>query len=294
VRKRAIFFGIILLSIVICSGCGRDRAFQGQRAYRHVEALLKLGPRPVGSVGNEKARAYIARTLKREGWTLFEDEFAYRGEKVRNLVAKKGSGPVVIIGTHYDTRPLADRDPLNRAQPVPGANDGASGVGVLLELARVLDRTCTDHYEVWLAFFDAEDRGDIDGWEWCVGSRHLAAKLVDEEGMHPEFVVVVDMVGDAHQEIYYEWSSTVWLSEKLWTIAEEEGYREYFIPQYRHFVVDDHSPFLEKGVPAALIIDLDYPYWHTGADTLDKISADSLHRVGDVLETLLEGELVAR
>jgi Zn-dependent M28 family amino/carboxypeptidase len=150
----------------------------------------------------------------------------------------------------------------------------------------VLDKSVTDRAEIMLAFFDAEDRGGLNGWQWCVGSRYLAANL----DVRPQYVLVVDMIGDDDQRIYYEWTSTLWLQEKVWRVAADLGYQQHFIAQHRHSILDDHSSFQQWSIPAALIIDFDYPYWHTRYDTLDKISADSLQRVGDVLETMLEKE----
>jgi Zn-dependent M28 family amino/carboxypeptidase len=98
------------------------------------------------------------------------------------------------------------------------------------------------------------------------------------------------MIGDRDQRLYYEWSSTVAISERIWQVARDLGYGEYFVAESRHHILDDHTPFLQWGVPAALLIDFDYPYWHTTQDTPDKISADSLQRVGRVLETLLNDE----
>jgi len=167
-----------------------------------------------------------------------------------------------------------------------GANDGGSGTGVLLELARVLDPSATSQAEIWLAFFDAEDRGNLNAWPWAVGSRRMANELE----VRPEYVLIIDMIGDREQDIYYEWSSSLWLQEKLWHIAADLGYGQYFVPKHRHSILDDHTPFLERGIAAAVVIDFDYKYWHTTQDTLDKVSADSLQRVGDVLETLLEGD----
>jgi Zn-dependent M28 family amino/carboxypeptidase len=167
--------------------------------------------------------------------------------------------------------------------PVPGANDGASGVAVLLELARTLNVEKAAH-EVWLVFFDAEDQGDINGWPFSVGAAHMAEHL----SIEPEAVVVVDMIGDAEQEIFYEHYSDAQLQETLWTIAAELGYDEYFIPRHRWAIIDDHYPFRQQGLVAVDIIDFDYPYWHTTEDTPDKVSADSLQRVGRVVETWLE------
>jgi Zn-dependent M28 family amino/carboxypeptidase len=139
--------------------------------------------------------------------------------------------------------------------------------------------------EVWLAFFDAEDSGRLQGWPWCVGSSYMADQLTVE----PAYVIVVDMVGDREQELYYEGNSNVDLRQNLWAIAAELGYEE-FIPEVRHTMIDDHLPFARMGIPAVDIIDFDYPYWHTIEDTCDKVSSDSLERVGRVLESLLTGK----
>ena len=277
---------VLLLLAAGCRQVGAINRFSGQRALGHVEALCEFGPRPVGSEANLEAGDYIARTLEAYGWTVEFQEFGYRGERVRNIIGKRGSGPVVVLGTHYDTRSVTDRDPVDRSGAVLGANDGGSGTAVLLELARVLDRSATDEVEIWLAFFDASDQGELSAWPWCVGAREMANTLA----VRPEYVLVIDMVGDADQQFYYEWSSSLWLLEKVWRLAEEKGYGAHFTPEYRHQLEYDHTPFFQWGIPAAVVIDFDYPYWHTQHDTLDKVSADSLQRIGDVLETLLEQE----
>lgn len=285
---RMLLVAIVLLVCVGCETTGQH--FDGERAFAHVEAQCEIGPRPAGSEAAIKTTEYIKRTLERSEWQVEFQEFAYQGQALRNVIAKKGEGPIILVGTHYDTRPLADRDPHDRSKPIMGANDGGSGTAVLLELGRVLDERATDQAEIWLVFFDAEDRGDLGNWKWCVGSTHLADELSQHEATRPEYVLIVDMIGDADQQIYYEWSSVLWLQEKIWGIAADLGYEQQFVPYHRHTIWDDHSPFLQRGIPAAVVIDFDYPYWHTRFDTLDKISVDSLQRMGDVLETLLEGE----
>jgi len=171
--------------------------------------------------------------------------------------------------------------------PVLGANDGASGVAVLLELARALDWDQVDN-RVYLAFFDAEDNGRLDGWEWIVGSTYMAEHW-GEAGEPPlTAMVLVDMVGDADQQLYYEGNSDPALSQTLWNIAADLGYEERFIPQRKHTMIDDHVPFARMGVPAMDIIDFNYPYWHTTQDTPDKVSAKSLEAVGRTLEVWLE------
>jgi glutaminyl-peptide cyclotransferase len=278
-----------LLSMLLCVQCGKaSDQFDGSRAFTHVVKQDEFGPRPVGSEAGRKTAEYIATELEQLGWTTEMQEFTYRGVPGVNVVAAKGAGPLILLGAHYDTRLVADRDPVDRTQPVPGANDGGSGVAVLLELARVLNLDKAGA-EVWLAFFDAEDQGNIDGWPFSVGAAEMAQHLSAE----PQAVVIVDMVGDAKQEIYFERNSDARLMRVLWSIATELGYEEHFIAQYQHSIIDDHLPFAQRGIPAVDIIDFDYPYWHTAEDTPDKVRPESLERVGRVLETWLEERLLA-
>jgi len=279
-----------LLALTLCSlgaACSDDKAnsFSGTRAYRHVRAQCKLGPRPPGSDAGRRAGEYIIKNLQETNWDVRTQEFEEHETDLRNIIGVKGEGPVVILGAHYDTRPIADREPGDRKPPVMGGNDGASGVAVLLELARTLDVEKSEH-QVWLAFFDAEDSYGIGDWEWSVGAWHLADSLT----IRPSYAIIVDMVGDADQQLYWEWSSTRWLQEQVWDIAHDLGYEAQFVAEYRHSIIDDHLPFLYHDIPAIDIIDFDYPYWHTSQDTEDKVSPESLERVGRVLETLLEGE----
>lgn len=260
--------------------------FDGEAAYRHVPAQLEMGPRDTGSEGNRQLGDYILAELERHGWQTEEQPFTYRGVSGRNLIGKAGEGPIALIGAHYDTRRQADRDPdpARRQDPVPGGNDGASGVAVLLELARVLDRSRLSH-QVWLVFFDAEDNGGLDGWDFIAGSTYMAANLIEV----PEFVIIVDMIGDADQQLYKERNSTAELQDRIWDLAGDMGYGDYFIPQYKWSILDDHTPFLMRGIPAVDIIDFDYPYWHTVEDTADKVAPASLERVGRVVQAFLEG-----
>lgn len=244
---------------------------------------MKFGPRPTGSSAWQATGDYILEQLRKSGWETEEQRFEYRQTQIRNIVGRKGSGPILILGAHYDTRRRADQDKIRPNDPVPGANDGASGVAVLLELAHVLDAKKLGH-QIWLAFFDAEDNGDLDGWEWTIGSRYMAQNLQ----VRPEAVIVVDMVGDADQQIYFERNSNAEWSQRIWAVAGDLGYGQHLIPTPRWAMFDDHTPFAQRGIPAVDMIDFDYPYWHTTADTLDKISPDSLERVGRTLQVLLE------
>jgi glutaminyl-peptide cyclotransferase len=269
-----------------------DLAFDGDSAYNFVLDQVALGPRPTGSEAGWATGEYIIRQLASMGWEVIEHPFTYSEVKGRNIIGKRGTGPVAMLGAHYDTRPYADHNPESeRDQWILGANDGGSGVAVLLELARILEVEKTEH-EIWLAFFDAEDRGNLDGWPFSVGATVLAQALSQSElpelPQTPEFVIVVDMVGDDNQQLHYEGFSDPQLNERLWMLARSLGYESYFIPAVKHWMIDDHRPFLDVGMPAIDIIDFDYPYWHTTEDTGDKVDPASLERVGQVLELFLE------
>ncbi len=262
-------------------------SFDGSLAYTQVLRQMDFGPRITGTDGNYAAGNYIAQRLGQLGWQTQFQPFDYMGVHARKILAKAnvGKGPVIILGAHYDTRRRADQDPHHPDQPVPGANDGASGVAVLLELARSLDLTRVKH-EVWLAFFDAEDDGQLDGWDWVVGSTYMAQHLT----IRPQSMILVDMVGDADQNIYMDSNSNPALTAQIWAVAAQLGYSVYFIPVPRYAMLDDHTPFVQDGIPAVDIIDFDYPYWHTTADTADKISPASLEHVGRTLETYLQNQ----
>jgi glutaminyl-peptide cyclotransferase len=256
--------------------------FDGQRAYADVEYQVSLGPRLPGSDAHAQAVEWMLAGLDAAGWETEVQETEMMGHPIRNVIARRGSGSQwFLIGAHYDSRFWADEDPdpANHRQPVPGANDGASGVAVLLELARTLPEDLDK--EIWLVFFDAEDQGRIPEWDWILGSRAFVELLEGE----PDVALVVDMIGDADLTIYMERNSDPDLTQQIWDIAAELGYGEQFIPEYRYAMLDDHTPFLERGIPAVLIIDFDYAYWHTLEDTPDKVSPDSLQAVGDTVST---------
>lgn len=263
--------------------------FDGERAAGDLLAQMALGPRFPGSPGHTAAGDLILGVLEELGWATEEQPLSYMGVEGRNLIARanEGAGPIVILGAHYDTRAVADQSPGQEATPVPGAVDGASGVAVLLELARTLDLEAIPN-EIWLAFFDMEDQGDggMPGWDWIVGSTYMANSLE----VLPQAMVLVDMIGDADQQLYYEGFSDEALRTELWQVAADLGYDTVFVPQVRHAMLDDHRPFLARGIPAVDIIDFDYPYWHTVEDTADKVAPESLERVGRTVEAWLENE----
>ena len=283
-----IFVIVLLLLNIHRSNYGIQAtvSFDGVRAYQDIERQVSFGPRVMGSLAHQEAVAYILRKLQFSRWETSIQTGEWNGYAVTNIAARRGTqGPWIIIGAHYDSRFIADQDPDagKRHEPVPGANDGASGVAVLLELARVLPESFPK--QVWLVFFDAEDNGNIPGWEWILGS----SQFVDSLNECPESTVVIDMIGDVNLNIHYEYNSDPKLMEDIWSVAEGAGFNTQFIPSYRFAMLDDHTPFLMKGCKAADLIDFDYPGWHTTHDTPDKVSPESLYAVGETLRRWLMG-----
>jgi Zn-dependent M28 family amino/carboxypeptidase len=195
----------------------------------------------------------------------------------------------VLFGAHWDTRPWADRDPepAKRHLPVLGANDGASGVAVLLEAARLLKKN-PPAIGVDIVFFDGEDLGtEVDPNGWFRGSTRYVEQIASRKP--PLFVVVLDMVGKRDLALHWEGNSRKLASnivDLVWTEASSLGVRS-FRSDVRHTIYDDHTPFLNAGIPAIDVIDFDYPEWHTTHDTPDKCSAESLGGVGKVLLSLV-------
>lgn len=258
--------------------------FDGQKAYEYAGEQVAMGPRVPGSAAHDEFIGWATRKLIHYDWSVYSQEGVMLGYKLTNIVAKKGSGDrVLILSAHYDSRIVADEDKRypERREPVPGANDGASGVAVLLELARVLEIPAGK--QVWIVMFDREDNGRLPGNDWILGSRYFAGQLDN----YPYAVVNLDMIGDADLGILKETSSTPWLYAELLEAAKSQGYGQYFLDDERG-ILDDHTPFLEKGISAVDLIDFDYPYWHTLEDTMDKLSSESLAVVGRTVEKWVE------
>ena len=258
--------------------------FDGKRAYQDVIYQVEIEERYPGSPGHSQLLDYITRELITAGWDVERQLAAIGGKNVINLIATRNKDTkYILLGAHYDNRIFADQDPDQalRTRPVPGANDGASGVAVLLELARTLPEDLP--VSTRLVFFDAEDNGGIGDWDWILGSR---AYVRDIHPL-PQSAVILDMIGDSDLQVYYECNSNPQLREDIWRVADDLGYEDKFIKQERHSMLDDHTPFLEAGIPAVDLIDFDYPYWHTTEDTADKVSPDSLQIIGDTITTWL-------
>jgi glutaminyl-peptide cyclotransferase len=270
------FSAIILVLFLVNT---HPQVFNGARALNDVTYQVDLGPRTMGSTAHDQAVTYIIDQLKKQKWEVETQETLVSGQPIVNIIAKRGEGtPWVILGSHYDSRAVADQDPnpTNRNLPVPGADDGASSTAISLELARVIPKNINK--QIWMVFFDNEDNGNASGSGWSIGATYFVSQLQGK----PDDVVILDMVGDKNLDIYKEANSDREINNEIWSIAQDLGYSQ-FIPTYKYNMIDDHTPFLDAGIRAVDVIDFEYPYWHTTSDTLDKVSAESLKAVGDTI-----------
>ena len=299
-----LLLGLVLLPFA--SGCQKSRTgFDGEAAYRYAGTQVSFGPRIPGSPGWQKAGDWIVAQMRTRADTVIEQRWMHRlanGDSIpmRNILARfrPAATDRVLYMTHWDTRPVADNDPnpANRTKPILGANDGASGVGLFVALGDLLKKT-PPNVGVDLLFVDGEDYGtfgppkDVDV---LIGSTYFASHL-PSPGYQPIFGVLFDMIGDKDLDIYQEQNSLARAPEvvsRVWDMASKLGYSQYFIPEPKYAVTDDHIPLLQAGLRVIDVIDIDYgpannSYHHTLADTMDKISAKSLGIVGDVAAALV-------
>jgi Zn-dependent M28 family amino/carboxypeptidase len=258
-------------------------SFDSTRAWKHLEAQVAFGPRPSGSAALQKTRDYILAELKKIGIDARQQVFIAKtplGEvSMANVIATIPGRRAerIALASHFDTK-------LFRDIRFVGASDGASSTAGLLELARVLSSR-QNEFTIELLFFDGEEA--VVEWgrnnDNTYGSRHYvetAKRAATLTGLRA--LVLLDMIGDKDLLIRRDGSSTSWLVDIVWNAASRLGHGNVFSNDVTA-VDDDHMPFVMAGVPAVDIIDLDYPAWHTAADTLDNVSARSLQIVGDVV-----------
>lgn len=284
ILSAVLLVALIVFGFLLLTRRTPAQKFDGAQALKDVAYQVDSGARTPGSPGHAKVLAWIKGELEKAEWGVEVQEATQMGHPVQNIIGIRqpaGSKPGqkwLILGAHYDSRLYCDQDPdpAKRFLPMPGANDGGSGVAVLLEIARSLPKEFRQN--LWLVFFDTEDNGDIPGWDWLLGSRAFVSTLPSK----PDAAVVLDMIGDADLNIFMEGTSTVSLSSSIWAQAASLGYRQ-FIPTVKYSMEDDQTPFLKAGIPAVDVIDFDYPYWHTCEDTTDKVSAQSLSVVGNTM-----------
>jgi glutaminyl-peptide cyclotransferase len=271
--------------------------FDGAQAFAHVRKLVEVGPRPPGSDGIHRAQAYIISQLKSFGCPVQEHDFhgsTPLGDiAMKNIVAKipGTDSEIVLFTTHYDTIRLPN---------FVGADDGGSGTGTMLELARIFcARKTKSALNTWIVFFDGEEAqeewADKNSVQWkdtnsTFGSREMAASLaLSGELKHVKAMILADMIGPSDLKIKRDTGSTPWLTDLIWTTAARLGYSNVFVNEITTVGGDDHFSFIRRGVPGCDIIDFDVQptYWHTADDTLDKVDPRSLAIVGHVfIETL--------
>ncbi len=296
---------IKIMAVVLMAISTTFAQFDGQQAYKYLVKQVDFGPRNPGSNGHEKCLKFLHQEMSRWADRVDLQSFAYhdelRGKKLKltNIIARFNPKMKrrIFFAAHWDTRPFADQDiKKNQNTPIPGANDGASGVAVLLEMARVLHKQ-RPNIGVDLILFDGEDYGRSGHLEeYFLGSRYYA-KHYGQYGYKHEFGILIDMIGDAQLRIKkegYSLKNLPWLVDKVWNTAHSLGFYE-FSDDFLGYVDDDHVPLLKAGIPCIDLIDFEYPdksnrYWHTLQDTPDKCSPQSLYIVGTVLLEITYGE----
>ncbi len=293
----------ILCVITSCQWIVRKPDFDAESAMRYLKRQCDFGPRNPGSTGHEECLKFLTAELEALCESVRLQKFSYTDKRDSalqfdgtNIIASINlkSKKRVAITAHWDTRPWADKDPdsTRRREPILGANDGASGVAVILEIARAM-RTQPPSVGVDLILFDLEDYGES-GFEihdslndYCIGSEYFAK---NNSTYFPLWAVNVDMVGDAQLDLpieHYSYQGAKQVVNKIWEAAKDLE-KPAFRTAIEEAVFDDHIPLLRIGIPAINIIDFNYPddsnrYWHTHNDTVDKCNGESLKQVGDVL-----------
>ena len=305
---------LLACALLLFGACDRSAKtpttpFDGETARGYVKTQLDFGARVPGTEAARKTGDWIVAQMRTRADTVIEQRWTHVTAKgdtlpLRNIFARfrPQASTRILYVTHWDSRPVSDQaeDPAKRSLPVPGANDGASGVGLFIALGDVLKKT-PPTVGVDLLFVDGEDYGtfgppDVDV---LIGSTYFASHM--PEGYQPIFGVLFDMIGDADLSIPQESNSVTRAPEvvsRVWDTAAKLGYQRYFPPTVGYAVTDDHIPLLDKGLRVIDVIDLDYlgppgsgkpNYHHTPEDTLDKVSAQSLKVVGDVAYSLITG-----
>jgi len=300
--SRAMATGLVVAALVVAWPCRGEEppAFSGPQAMRHLEAICELGPRPSGSAAMTRQRELLATHFRAAGGSVSGQAFQIRDRRtgaavhMENLIVTwhPDRRDRVLIGAHYDTRPYPDRDAVDPQGRFVGANDGASGVAVLMELARFMPQL-PGPVGVDFVLFDAEEYVVAPRDPYCLGSTFFARQYAAEQdggrATHRYRAgVILDMVADRDLEIWQERHSIEWpdtrpVVESIWAVATRLGVRQ-FVPRPRHTVEDDHVPLRMIGrIPTCDVIDFDYPHWHTTADTPASCAPDSLEAVGKVM-----------
>jgi Zn-dependent M28 family amino/carboxypeptidase len=288
-----------LLAVLACGDAdGAAPRFDAEASMRYIQAQLEFGPRIPGTPSHRQAGDWIEAQMRARADTVIVPEWTHvtkDGDSLpmKNVFARfnPGAAQRILYLAHWDTRPVSDAasDRAERALPVPGANDGASGVALLMGVADAL-RQQPATIGVDLLFVDGEDFGDFSSnTDVLIGSKYFAQNLPSPD-YRPLFGVLWDMIGDANLRIYQEGYSMERAPEivsRVWQTAADLGYHETFVPTGGMSVTDDHIPLLDAGLRVINVIDIDYPAHHTPRDTFDKVSRESMQIVGNVAMELI-------
>ncbi|MFZ9970808.1 MAG: M28 family peptidase [Bacteroidia bacterium] len=276
--------------------------FSGDSAKEYVADQLAFGPRVPGTPAQLRCAEYLQNKLLIWADTVLRQSgkvTAFNGTELPcyNIIGSFNwnASHRIVLASHWDSRPFADQDPDNPTGAILGANDGASGVGVLLEIARNLSQQCPD-WGIDIVFFDAEDYGmsQVEN-SFCLGSQLWAAHP-HRENYRADFGVLLDMVGGKDAQFFWEDHSFSWGRQTLdhtWRLASRLGYSKHFIAQRVPPIIDDHYYVYQgTGIPMIDIIQYNSqtgfaPYWHTHDDNLDAVHAETLEAVGSTLLHLL-------
>ena len=293
-----------MVFVFFCSQPGFGNILDSKKYSRiiwnYLETLCAFGPRNPGSEGYRETLNLIRKVGEKYADQVVEQPFLVRTssegtQAMTNLELRfqgtQGGAPI-LIGAHFDTRPFADEDPdpANRLKPILGANDGGSGTAILLGLAQYLSQHPVAR-PVHLVFFDGEDFGAKGSGLNLLGSTYYAQELAKKErAKWPYWVLVIDMVGDKDLQIFKETHSLKGSSsflDKIYAVARDQGVKS-LKEETKYTIFDDHYPFHQMGIPSTVLIDFDYPHWHTLRDTLDKCSIESMISIFSVVVKTIE------
>ena len=323
-RRSSVLVGCALLLLAACTTASEEELpekpttpevsgpptplFDPDSAYAFVERQVAFGARVPGSEAHRACGDWLAAKLKGYGAAVIEQEGtvkAFNGQQlpVRNIIAswKPEAEDRLLLFAHWDTRPFADKDLDRKNEPIDGANDGGSGVGVWLEVARHFAEA-PPALGIDLIFFDVEDYGQPSGAmgvdqastdTWCLGSQYWTRNL-HVPGYTARYGILLDMVGDADLQLTVPANSSNELVRHLLDAARATGQRDRVALSRSSIITDDHVPFLRLGIPAIDLIDFRFgskpglnDYWHTSSDHLQNISAQSLEIVGGITLQML-------
>ena len=276
--------------------------FNSTNAYNFIGTQLEFGFRIPGAQPHTNCADWIRDQLNDSVDSVITQTFSVQETECQNILGKINDNlsQIFILGAHWDSRAIADRDPVvqNRSEPVPGANDGGSGVAVLLELARVLYHNRNEiNSQIWLLLLDAEDQGSggLPGWNWCEGSTEFTSEIDEFYNSSTENItgfLLLDMVGGTDLVFIEETSSSNDMQAAIFNEGQELGYGTAFPSNPKRMTItDDHIAFVNIGIPSVDLIinfiDGPWEYHHTQSDNLDNIDEYSLEITGRTVESFI-------